>query len=277
VSEPSRAIFTIAIGHDPSYRYGLASIGAYATRVNAQLIVVDSPIIQDERLNDPRHIAWLQKLWVIQQLKTFDMVLYLDADILVNPKAPDLFSMMADQDVSLAAYDESHCDRVRYFSQAPIEECMSATQASWCYLNAGVLFFSASTPLVNHIDREVVVQWMCSGVPCPEQTYLSYLVNRHKLAWRQLPRTFNFMDERGDDCDHRLSHAFVHFAGYGFRKSKRQKRCHVMRADWLKLTIEGKFTRMMLSALYRVRDMFQGMRWSLSKKRLRSPGLRPWR
>lgn len=266
----NRAVVTIAMGADPAYWYGIKSLADYAERVRAEFIVINKPLVQSDELSDPRHIAWLQKIAALKLVERFESVLYVDADVIATPRATDLFSLLEQQDVYLAMYDEGHLGRDHYFNAiTDIFSNKTLSSEIATYYNAGVIYLRSSSPLAKLLDVESIVKAMYHGVPCPEQTWLNYSILSQKLPCFSLPRSFNFMQESGVDRMVRFDADFIHYAGYSFRKTKRQKRVSVMRRDYVKLFITPSLSSSLKVLCLTIRDGLQGVYWSISKKTAR--------
>ena len=267
VSNQKRAIVTIAIGLDPSYRYGIRSLKGYAAKVGAELIVIRKPVVAIDGLSDDRHIAWLQKFHALQYANKFESILYVDADILITPKAPDIFQLMRSQSATCAMYDEGHLGRGHYVDSLQKVICQPVPENwSGSYFNAGVIYLCKST-LVQKFRPEDIKAVMLGGVPCPEQTLLNYLINVFHIEVVPLDRSYNFMEERSVDRSGRLDAHFIHYAGYSFRETKKAKRVTVMRSDFLEL-FRGDVA-IAKRILLVLRDWLQGACWSLKKKYMR--------
>ena len=92
-----KAIFTIMIGHDPSYSFVHQTFQQYANKVNAEFICVTQlkyGLEIKSRGFSQRYAAWFEKIYMKDLLEKYDRVLYLDADILINPHAPDIFLIL---------------------------------------------------------------------------------------------------------------------------------------------------------------------------------------
>ena len=261
------AIVTIAMGSDPSYRYGISSMERYASRVGAKLIVIMEPLIPVEGLSDTRHIAWLQKIYALQLVRHYKSILYVDADVLITPTAPDLFRLMNSLNAECAMYDEGHLGRKHYGNV--LQQIVSQPLPDDLfdlYFNAGVIYLSNDSDLDREIKLEDVKAAMNGGVACPEQTWLNYLIHWKRLNITSLERKYNFMEEKDGDLASRSDAYFIHYAGYGFRKSKRQKRVDVMRADYFRLFQKKSSFGLIDYIAFSIRDKMAGLRWSLSKK-----------
>ena len=261
------AIVTIAMGSDPSYRYGIASMEEYASRVEAKLIVIREPLIPVEGLSDTRHVAWLQKIYALQLVRHYKYILYVDADVLITPAAPDLFRLMDSSNAKCAMYDEGHLGRKHYGNRLQqIVKQPLPDDLFDLYFNAGVIYLSNDGDLDRELKSEDVKVAMKGGVACPEQTWLNYLIHWKRLNITFLERKYNFMEEKDGDLASRLDAYFIHYAGYSFRASKRQKRADVMRADYFRL-FENKGVFAIIKRFnFSIADKVLGLCWSLDKK-----------
>jgi len=267
ITQYDRAIVTIAMGSDPSYRYGIASMERYANRVGAKVIVIREPFIPIKGLSDARHMAWLQKIYALQLVDQFESILYVDADVLITPTAPDIFQLMNRLNAECAIYDEGHLGRQHYVHQ--LQEVIGQPLPDdlfKVYFNAGVIYLSRGSQIGRELEAEDVRAVMKGGVSCPEQTWLNYLIHLKGQGVTLLERKYNFMEERNDDLESRLDAYFIHYAGYSFRASKRQKRVDVMRADYFRL-FENKGVFAIIKCFnFSIADKVLGLCWSLDKK-----------
>lgn len=267
IVDHNRVIVTIAMGSDPSYRYGLASMERYAARVGAQLIVIREPLIAVDGLSDTRHIAWLQKIYALQLVNQFESVLYVDADVLITPQAPDIFQLMNSLNAEFAMYDEGHLGRQHYLIrlQEVIGQKLSQNLFN-SYFNAGVIYLTRKSDLVQELRSDDVRIIMQGGVSCPEQTWFNYLIQVRQLKVMSLDRSYNFMEETEGDLKARLNASFIHYAGYSFRKSKRHKRVDIMRADYFKSFESQGYEATIKYFVVSIMDTLIGLYWSLGKK-----------
>ncbi|GAB3038916.1 glycosyltransferase family protein [Bowmanella dokdonensis] len=222
-----KAIFTIAVGADnPMYQASIRSFERYAKRVNADLIVSDElhyPI----KIDEPKYYAnpaWAEKMRIGELLKTYHRVLYLDADILITPNARDVFQHYEDLD-TIYMFNEG-----RYVNRdEPIESISSLLGmiSDWSvsgnnptYYNLGVMLISRQSPLFSLASLEEL-QAICNKTKFYEQTYINYLIQRHKLKNSNLEEKFNRMDLLGNKGYKQAD--FIHYANKGFSKSGRRR------------------------------------------------------
>lgn len=240
--------------------------------MNAEFLVIKQPSLVVSGLTDPRHIAWLQKISVIRLVEHYKAVLYVDADVIVRPSAPDIFALMEYKKSSLAMYDEGHLGRSHYFrrlaslTQGSIDMSGSDFQN---YYNAGVICITSESLLSKFLNTDDVVRMMQLGIPCPEQTWISYLIQKHQIPCFSLPRSFNFMGETVTDRESRLNAYFIHYAGYSFRTNKKEKRVTVMRKDFFAVFSFSGWRFYTAKHGFYLLDLCQGFIWSMSKKMLR--------
>ena len=260
----SRAIVTVNLGNDPSYRYGLASQRKYAAKCGAEYIVVDEPIIELASIRTIQHQAWLQKLAVFQLLSEFEVILFLDADIIVTPQAQDIFEEYGSGLDALALYDESHLGRSRPLSEAAGLLNGSKIDLNVAYYNLGVFLVGRDSGLSERVCLETVEKFFLHTVLYPEQTYISYLILQNRIQVTPLPRSYNFMEESQNvmDVTERYKQNFIHYAGQSHRAGRGQKRSTVMRTDFCLLYEQSRLNclRFMLS------DFLANILFSLAKE-----------
>ncbi|MDP6709597.1 MAG: glycosyltransferase [Alphaproteobacteria bacterium] len=220
-----RAIYTIMIGNDPTYRYARHAFADYATRVGAELIVrTKLQLSRPEGLiYNMARAAKIQKLFMKELLAEYDRVLYLDADILVAPHAPDIFETYADPEVVYMFDEGGYADRT---VEIDAVSRLLGLEGDWprhdgrpVYYNSGVILCSRGCPLFDLFQLEEVGM-IDESLRLVDQTYINYLVNRHGLEAQSLDPRFNRMEILGDD-ERRLEAYFIHYAGSGYARRKK--------------------------------------------------------
>lgn len=264
-----RALITIAIGDDPAYRYGLMSIQHYAEQIGCEFIVVDREIIESPSHFSLQQRAWLQKIAVINMSEKFEEILYLDSDVLVHPDAPDFFSWIEKESPEsfIAMYDELHLgQREGYIEKLySLGDFKSSRLPSVdAYFNVGVMYLKTGHRIGSLISLSDVVSTIDAGIPCPEQTYLNYVLAIHRSPVFSLPRAFNFMQEDIEDVD-RMNQFFIHYAGYSFRSNKSEKRSKIMREDFACFFARAE-SNVRPSFTWKFIDGFLDLKFSIAKK-----------
>ena len=263
-----RAVITIAIGDDPAYRYGLISMRHYAKRIGCEFVVINSELIASPPHFNLQQKAWLQKIAAINLSESYDEILYLDSDILVNPEAPDFFSWIGEgsPQTMVAMYDESHLgQREQYLHKLfTLAQFESRRVGFDKYFNVGVVYLRKGSRIPSLIDVSDVVAAIDGGVPCPEQTYLNHMISEQGIQVLPLPRAFNYMQE-GSAVNSRFTQFFIHYAGYSFRSRKAEKRSTVMRKDFF-VFFGNEKSNIKPQRLWVVIDFYLNMKFSFSKK-----------
>lgn len=226
-----KAIFTLAIGDNPMYQAAILAFKHYAKRVNADVIVADSlhyPI----NIESPKYSAnpaWAEKLYIGELLKTYDRVLYVDADLLIHPEARDIFELYPELDTVYMLNEGAHVDRSR--EQQLIEQELG--KINWpkehnmpIYYNVGAILISNQCPLFDFASFNGL-QAVCNKINFYEQTLFNYEIFKNQLKHQALEKGFNRMDLFGQQ-DY-LSADFIHYAGKGYAKNNRRRDVQFLR------------------------------------------------
>jgi hypothetical protein len=197
------AIVTAVFGHD----YGLISavttptIKAWADRSGADLVLLN------RRMYPHLHVHW-EKFQISQLLKTYDRVCWVDNDIVVNPKAPSIFS--ATDPVAFAAFEEGKVfgDRVNFMaSDADYYGIKMRPERGFSYFNAGVMVMGQQHTGIY------VLPTAPKAEPMSEQTYTNLQVMRLGLHFQDLTSKWNGLHSYHGHGDRRDLWT-VHYAGY---------------------------------------------------------------
>lgn len=222
-----KAIYTIMIGPDPMHRYAKRAFAAYAARIGAELVIRTRPYYRRPKgviFDMPKH-ATMQKWYAGEILKNFDRVLYLDADILVTPKAPDIFEVLDDPKLVYMFDEGRYEDRAGEIDTVtrllPLDGVWPRRDDRYVYFNSGVILCSRGCPLFDlfRIDEIAKVH---DALKFMDQTYINYLVNRHGIETGFLEPSYNRMELLGDN-ERRLDGHFVHYAGQGYSPRKKYR------------------------------------------------------
>jgi lipopolysaccharide biosynthesis glycosyltransferase len=216
-----KAIFTIMIGEDPSYFVVHKAFEKYAARVGAELVITTSFNYGLQGKSQgflQRHCAWLEKVRMKDLLQQYDRVLYIDADILISPDAPDIFLAYPETDTVYMLNEGQYMDRGKTIAQVlsllPLNKNWPKdTQEKLIYYNVGVMLMSKESNLFQHINMDDLLS-LCGKVTLYEQTYLNYLIMFHNLKAYDISQNFNRMDIFGHE--NYLNGHFIHYAGGGY-------------------------------------------------------------
>lgn len=231
-----KAIFCVALGKkNKMYELSLKTITQYAKKVGAELIVHETPYFNiDWEITKPfkatkkARYAWVEKLYALKLLETYDRVLLLDTDIFITPHAPDIFAAYSDDTknyvLSESLYDHRP-DRDGYLDIDRLEDALGP-MPHWPkqgelkrYFNSGVVLFSKKTNV--HADFSLTeLKHIFNDVVYVDQTYLNYLLFKHPNDVGELDANYNLIAHLHTNRN-RHNGYFIHHAvnGYGISKS----------------------------------------------------------
>ncbi|WP_153915098.1 glycosyltransferase [Shewanella sp. TC10] len=215
-----RAIFTLAIGDNPMYKAAITSFEEYGKKVGAD-VIVSKELHYHLHVNNKKYDAspaWSEKLYIAELLKTYDRVLYLDADILVSPFAENIFEECPELDTVYMFNEGKYKDRSPHAQR--INEVLG--EAHWpeengkmVYFNSGMILLSKETGLFDNASADEM-QKICNEVKFYDQTYINYLIRRDKINCVSVDKRFNRMPLLG--LEDYQSASFIHYAGRGYRE-----------------------------------------------------------
>jgi lipopolysaccharide biosynthesis glycosyltransferase len=211
------------MGSDPSYPYVYRAFEKYAKKVNADLICSTSPhyvIEKDIPGGKLRDTAWFEKIYINELLKQYDRVLYIDADILITPDAPDIFSLFPKEDHVYMLNEGLHANREKQIQQIsallPLGKNWVTEKGEPFYYNAGVMLISQQCNFFAYVDQKEFLK-LCTRVSMYDQTYFNYLMLKHNINVENLPKEFNRLSLFGEE--NYLQGYFIHYAGGGYCRS----------------------------------------------------------
>ena len=192
----------------------LPFLAAYARRIGADCRVITQPTHADPLMRN------FEKFQIQTYFHDYDRILYVDADVIVLPHAPDLFAEVDSR--TFAAWDESTwVPRPRL-----ITECQTrlGRVKGWrnTLLNMGI--FVASRRHARLFDPVPVA--LAQKVPpnasprYSDQLYLNWNLHRLKIPRTRLAATWNWNSILG--YIHPRAN-FVHFLGDGFFEPERDR------------------------------------------------------
>lgn len=214
-ASPQKALVTLAIGKPAYAARTLPLLARWARREHWDLVVLEE---QKLRFNPnwPRRRFGLhiEKYQLFEYLGRYDRVIYADADILVHPDAPNLFSLVPEEAVG-GVWDDTGPDfwkreealaRVAaHHGAGPLPERTGPR-----FLNAGLLVLSRAHRELWRFDRQAFVRgrW-------PDQTLFNYRLLRTETPIFPLPETCNLMPLHAEDwtqAERRRQGPLVHYA-----------------------------------------------------------------
>jgi len=196
------ALVTLSTGKRSHFAVTRVPMKAYAERVGAEFVVVDSlahPSLagwnSSARSESSSHFIKLPMLrWF---LRHYGRVLFVDDDVLISPFAPDLFAQVACHKVGAvieayhppawhAMHTRSLCDIYRLRDALPAV-CDAKTVKKQRVFNSGVMVLSEQHGVL--LD-----DWASEKLECRilcDQLYLNAMVHKHKVCVHDLGTAFN--------------------------------------------------------------------------------------
>jgi lipopolysaccharide biosynthesis glycosyltransferase len=207
------AIFQFLIGPSRGQEYCIKSVINYSKKNN-----IDYFISQNALINGPHIMFEKYQLFSLFN-QGYDRVLYLDADIMITPKAENIFNIYDELNIFYAfdENDNTECmNRDNY-----IHEKISKIQ--WPinnknkkqYFNAGVMIFSKNTfdNFKSAFDLSDIPNWPDIWY-FGEQTIVNYWIAKNKIPFKSIDYRFNRMHLGKPDLNNeRYKADFIHYAG----------------------------------------------------------------
>lgn len=212
----THALVTMVIGRIPYAERTLALMQRWAEREGWDFHVIDEwKIRYNPNWPRRRYGAQLEKFQLWDYLGRYDRVLYLDADIVVHPAAPNPFSLVPpqslggvwdDTDDSAWKREEELANLARRHGALPHPERTGPR-----FLNTGMLVMGKAHRDLWTFDKKAFIRgrW-------PEQSLLNYRLLRSETRIAPLPEEFNFMPLHADrfvQDERRRASYLVHYAG----------------------------------------------------------------
>lgn len=202
-----KAVVTMCIGDkwDTLKNLTFPTISDYAKRIGADFIVIDQAIIH------PQEVGF-EKFQMFKILSYYDRIIYLDADLIVTKKCPDLFDIVPEDEIG--AFIES--DYWMYSEDVDHRQRMVEVQKvlgniGWNkdYINTGVLVLSKRHKWIFDLSQN-----QKCVIDLREQTQLNYNIKKLGYWVYNIGMRFNKMDF----CNplDRFDAYIIHYAGKGF-------------------------------------------------------------
>lgn len=210
-------ILNIQIRKDDIFEDCVQSISRYAEMVGADFIMrtaILDHVLTDEQ--DYKNVI-MEKFHIRELLGYYDRVLYLDADILVQKDAPNIFKYYPDVD-KIYLYNEIKFNDVDYDQY--IDVARRKYNIPWTRQNGHYDFYNAGVMLVGKNGRDVFEfiedeYFLLDDLPMiVDEPYLHHTLFKYNIPIQELDKRFNTMvyfEDKG---------WFLHFANVLDRKNR---------------------------------------------------------
>jgi len=215
------AIYTFATDVDNNYCFKMCteSIARYAGKIEVDFIIgTDYKIVNDDLKTDSH------KLNILELLKYYDRVLYLDGDVFIRKDSPDIFAWYRNCGDFLI-YNEvlyNGIDMDKYIQKAINDnglEVWGKTNGHYDWLNSGVMLFRKGHEKVLEYNKEDYFKF--PDMPLLyDMPSMTYRISKYKIPTTFLDKKFNTMVYFEDDG------WFLHFANVLDRNERIKKYEH---------------------------------------------------
>ena len=199
------AVVTVATGKRGRDMLDISgpSLRAYADRLNADFVVLDWPGLPQYPIT--------AKFQIPRVLEFYERVIYLDADIIVQPAAPDLFEMVAPDEFGI--YNEL-AESLGYggslmteYQETRISQGLERSPIEF-YGNAGVMVFGEAHRNVLTIPPNPM-----PPIYCVEQHWWNARLHDCKVKMHLLPKIANWQWWPKKSLEGAPPNAILHFSG----------------------------------------------------------------
>ena len=206
-----KLITTLVIGEEIESlaKYTIPFMKGYARRVGADFQEMKATKIA-EQLS-----PYYEKTQIYDLLDTYDRVLFIDADILIAPDAPNLFDDCPKETVAAVSVEGVY-SAVEKEKQS-LNKVLGKLDWNKEYFNSGVVMFPrVHRVLLNRTDG-LIEKWIKakeSGtvVGLNDQSVFNYRVNARNIPMHYIDPSFNYTKAWGE-FESRFSKHFIHYAG----------------------------------------------------------------
>jgi hypothetical protein len=200
-----KIIYTVAVGNGECFNHCVESQKQYAKKVDADMFCRREWTMWNEDLKTD-----CEKRYIVELLKNYDKVLYLDADVFIRDSAIDIFEAYKDNN-DLIIYNEVLYNNVNmdnHIQRAIIKNNIkwwNMTNSHYDWLNAGVMLCSKGHEKVFEYNSEKFFKF--EDMPMIyDMPYMHYNIYKYKIPVTYMDERFNTMVYFHDNGD------FLHFA-----------------------------------------------------------------
>lgn len=204
------AIFSLAIGNINNYKICLSTVAKYSEKYKIPFFIATHP-----RINFINH--YFEKFQCLELLNEYDRVLCLDGDILITPKAKNIFEEYINEDYLYAFHeneDSEHMNRDPWIETYDPDFEWPKYNERKLYFNSGCVLYSKKHADILNKIKEIKFTNKCFSIDGGEQTALNFVVAKNKIPFKSISHSFNRMNLGQDDPHNkRYESDFIHYAG----------------------------------------------------------------
>jgi len=240
-----KAVVTRAKGIEDIAQVSHPVLREYATRCNADFVVIDQDIINCGSF----HYEILQ---CYNLLEKYDRIIHIDSDVLIAPDCPDLFDVVPEGQIGLVFEDRYIRKKSRRIFIKHMQDKWGDIQWKQGYQNSGVLVCSRQHKKIFAYDPSRL--WNTWGYA---DLQIGYLIRELGFTIFELPFTFNHMSMFSEVGWNYLNAKMIHYAGRGF--DHRYSRAEQMKRDLHTIQTKSKLHRSCMSLYPRLRLLAIGV------------------
>lgn len=236
------AVVTLSIGdeYDSIGKITFPLMRDYARKILADCIVLDTP-----KLN--LGFYHYEKLQIFDLFERYERIIFLDNDLLMTPRCPNLFSVTPREKFGafrVSDYTKLHDNAIRI-----VQDELGEIGWGRGYFNSGVMVASRQHREVFNKDNGLL-KWISrdtTGELFANQTYINYLVKKFRIEVYDIGYKFNHLGHDFDgntiapkNSETRFRSYIIHYPGRGHRPGTKgeqiEKDARILRNRTLYLT-----------------------------------------
>ena len=176
-----RLLVTIAVGSDPLWEQSHPLMKEYAKKVGADFAVLRDT---DRQCRDPK----LLKLTIHSLLDRYSRILFVDGDVGINPRYPDLFRIVPEEELGAV------CEKAPYYNRA--EAMRKACEYYGVKYSPGHGFFNTGMMVISRRQKDMFAgdnrERMKRIGGFFDQAYFNAMALKHNIRIRDLGVRFNY-------------------------------------------------------------------------------------
>lgn len=145
----------------------------------------------------------------------YDRFIYIDSDVLINPKSPDLFDIVSPSTIGAVYEDIGQRKKHRHQIMKDIQSRLGPVNWNGRYINNGIMVFDNIHKGLFDFDKNNIFLDKDGGY---DLTMINYNIARYRYNTTPLDHRFNHMSLFSERGRNRFKSFFIHYAGRGFTR-----------------------------------------------------------